>query len=365
MSRRRWKQILKELDCLHISNTKVLNKTNLQQYLSTLKTSQKKPKPGKSQKKKKKKKKIESTECGSMTEGRNHTAIQEFRCRTGQIEIHQKIIFSAMNIPLCSTAFLGNVLILVALQKVSSLHPPSKLLLGCLASSDLCVGLVTQPLYISFLMIPGHFRLCHYLNFASFILGILLCGVSLLTLTAISVDRLLALLLGLRYRPKVTLRRVWILVASLWISSVALAMTSFYNVRITAGITGVILLSCVATSSCCYVKIYFTLHHHQAQIGVHVHQQNEGRIPLNVARYRNTVCTALCMQISLIACYLPYGIVSALRAVTGLSLYLAWDVALSLIFFNSTLNPILYCWRIRQVREEVKNTIKQLCRLSS
>ena len=303
-----------------------------------------------------------------MTEGRSQlTAIQELHCRTGNVGIQQKIIFSALNIPLCITAFLGNVLIIVALQKVSFLHPPSKLLLGCLASTDLCVGLMTQPLYVSFLMMPAHSRHCHYLNIASFALGLLLCGVSLFTLTAIGVDRLLALLLGMRYRQTVTLRRVWILVASLWISSVALAMTSFYNVRITTGITGVILLSCVATSVYCYVKIYHTLRHHQARLGDRGHQgeRNGGGIPLNMVRYRKTVYTALSMQITLLACYLPYGIVAALRAVTGEPLNLAWDVALTLIFFNSTLNPILYCWGIRRVREAVKNKIKQLCCLSS
>ena len=152
------------------------------------------------------------------------------------------------------------------------------------------------------------------------------------------------------------------MVASLWISGVALAMTSFYKVRITIGITGMILLLCVATATYCYVKIYYTLRHHQAQLGDHVHQgkRNEERIPLNIAQYRKTVCTALCMQITLLACYLPYGIVSASRAVTGESLHIAWDVALSLIFLNSTLNPFLYCWRTRQVRQAVKGTIKQM-----
>jgi len=71
----------------------------------------------------------------SMTEGID---IQELLCRTGNVGIHHKVIFSALNIPLCITAFLGNLLIIVALQKASFLHPPSKLLLGCLASTYLC-----------------------------------------------------------------------------------------------------------------------------------------------------------------------------------------------------------------------------------
>ena len=298
-----------------------------------------------------------------MTEGRNLlTAIQQLYCRTENYGTHRKIIFSALNISLCITAFLGNVLIIAALQKASFLHPPSKLLLGCLASTDLCVGLITQPLYVSFLIIPADTRLCQYLVIASFPIHILLCGASLFTLTAISVDRLVALLLGMKYRQK-----VWILVAILWISSVALAMTSFYNFRITTGIAGVILLLCIVISIYCYMKIYYRLRRHQARLGDRVLQgKRNGRgIPLNMARYRKTVCTALCMQITLLSCYLPYGIVAAFRAVTGEFLPFAWDVAVTLIFLNSSLNPILYCWRIKQLREALKNTIKQLCCLSS
>ena len=54
--------------------------------------------------------------------------------------------FFALNIFLSITTFLGNALILVALHKASSVHPPTKLLFRCLAVTDLCVGLVTQPL---------------------------------------------------------------------------------------------------------------------------------------------------------------------------------------------------------------------------
>ena len=44
-----------------------------------------------------------------------------------------------------------------------------------------------------------------------------LCGVSILTSAAISVDRLLALFLGLRYRHVVTLRRVHGAIICFWL----------------------------------------------------------------------------------------------------------------------------------------------------
>ena len=49
------------------------------------------------------------------------------------------------------TTFLGNALILVALHKESSLHPPSKLLLCSFAITDVCVGLIVEPLYVTLL----------------------------------------------------------------------------------------------------------------------------------------------------------------------------------------------------------------------
>ena len=58
------------------------------------------------------------------------------------------IFFIALNIFLSIFATLGNVLILVALRNVYSIHPPTKLLFRCLAITDLCVGLLCQPLYV-------------------------------------------------------------------------------------------------------------------------------------------------------------------------------------------------------------------------
>ena len=118
------------------------------------------------------------------------------------VDVFQSISFSAVNILLSITATLGNSLILVALHKESSLHPPSKLCYRCLATTDFLVGLVTQPLYATYWIsvVHEHWSLFWYARDAVFISSHALCSVSLLTLTAISVDRLLALLLGLRYK---------------------------------------------------------------------------------------------------------------------------------------------------------------------
>ena len=85
---------------------------------------------------------------------------------------------------------------------------------------------------------------------------------------------------------------------------------------------------------------------------------------MNIARYKKVVSSALWVQMTLVACYLPYGILLAwLYQKEPISLtHFAWfTVTLTLVYLNSSLNPALYCWKIKEVRQAVKDTIRQLC----
>ena len=288
----------------------------------------------------------------NLTMHKNSTSIQQLFCPTGIYGVHLKILVSALNIPLCVTAFLGNALIIVAIKKVSSLRPHSKILLSCLAATDLCVGAIAQPLFAIYLMSPEHSKLCLYVVVLFLTIGMVFCGVSLLTLSAISVDRLLALLLGLRYRQVVTLRRVRIIVTTFWIVCTLLAVTLIYNIGLSYYIAIVILILCTGTSTFCYLKIYCTLRHRQTQVRDHVQQANGGRIPMNnLARYKKTVSSALWLQMTLLACYFPMIIlifVSQFHEPTA-SIEFASSVAITLFLLNSTLNPFMYCWKMREI----------------
>ena len=116
---------------------------------------------------------------------------------------------SAINFFFSITAILGNSLILVALHKESSLHPPSKLLHRCLATTDLLVGLILEPSVTTYYMLLATEQRWSNLCFYSATIGAVsfttLSAVSLLTMTTISVDGLLALLLRLSYRQVVNL----------------------------------------------------------------------------------------------------------------------------------------------------------------
>ena len=275
---------------------------------------------------------------------------------------HQELVYlSAVHISLSLAAFFGNAVILVALHKESSLHPPSKLLYRCLTTTDLYVGLVNQPLVATYNMFLAHeeWSLCRYAYDASYITSYALCSVSLLTLTAISVDRLLALLLGLRYKQVVTLKRTYIVVATFWVVSSVNASFHILDPRITFWGVGLGVSSCLIISIASYTKIFRTLSNHHSQVQDHVEQQPSQPNALNMARYRKAVHSALWVQLALVVCYLPFSIVSVLNSTYSESFSLAWKSTVVLVYFNSALNPFLYCWKISEVRQAVKQTIRQ------
>ena len=290
-----------------------------------------------------------------------------------------EIFFIALNIFLSITATLGNALILVALRNLSSIHPPTKLLFRCLAVTDLCVGLLGQPgnvyvMYIAISLDIGNFIVELVYVFVFIISG--LVAVSILTSAAISVDRLLALLLGLRYRHVVTLCRVRVLIACVWLIAISnaslfcvawilshdkLQLASWWTLR-------AFTIFSIIVSTFSYSKIFFTLRHQQAQAEDHVQPEQSSRVRsvLNIARYKKTVYSVAWIQFAMLACYGPF-IVMAFFLHFGNKDYstevtIAGEVSLCLFFLNSSLNPVLYCWRIKDVRQEVKNSIRKcLC----
>ena len=287
---------------------------------------------------------------------------------------------SAVQAELCIAALnevqvLYTMFILI-LNVLLSLHPPSKLLLRCLATTDLLVGLVSQPLYIIYLLSlittreHGGNDLCVYSATLSTVSSSILCLVSLMTSTAISVDRLLALQLGLRYRQVVTFKRTLAVIIVFWLLDIAfvsvLLPTYTFDKR-KVFVAATVCLGNLVTSGFCYIKIIMRLNHHQNQVQMQVNSglahANGGGMGINIARYKKTVSSALWVQLTLTLCYLPYTTVVAAISFRGLTLVLdtAWGIAVTLVFVNSSLNPFLYCWKIREVRLAVKDTIRPFC----
>ena len=271
-------------------------------------------------------------------------------------------VAASPNVVSSLTATLGNILILIALShRDLSLHPPSKLLFRCLATTDLGVGAISQPLFIIHVVsvINKYWKICFVSERLAYITAAGLCGVSVFTLTAISADRLLALTLRMRYRELVTLTRIRLVIAFIWLISFANALLYLWDQRIFLIGCFVVIFSALLIATFCYFKIYLILRRQKSRVEDHLNQGRRAAASLNVEKYKKTVLSALWVHITLVACNLPYAVVTTVKTIRGntASLFVVEAFAATLVFLNSSLNPVLYCWKMKEVRQSVKQIL--------
>jgi len=131
------------------------------------------------------------------------------------------VIFNAF---LCYTTIMLNIITIHTLRKTSSLPKPLKTLLLSLAVSDLGVGLLCRPMYIAYLVVKlvPNAENSFTLSSLFYMVASLLSYASFFGVTALTVDRFLAIHFYLRYQELVTHERVVKVVILLWVISALL-----------------------------------------------------------------------------------------------------------------------------------------------
>ncbi|XP_078345498.1 melanocyte-stimulating hormone receptor-like [Oculina patagonica] len=262
-----------------------------------------------------------------------------------------------MNVPLSLISIIGNTLVLAAILRTPTLRSPSIVLLCSLAASDIIVGFFVQPLYITFKVTknPTVFR-------ALSIMAASGTGVSLLIMTAISVDRFLALHCHMRYPNLFTTHRAVYISATLWFISFLLSLLTFWNTNAYYSVAAISIVICILLSTVCYIRIYGIVRRHQLQI--HVQQQSVhtsiAENTTNMLRSTKNATNAFIYYIVMIVCYTPLFINMLILYISPYHWSKAWFLADTVAFMNSSINPVLYCWRLRELRTAVAKTARQM-----
>ena len=287
------------------------------------------------------------------------------------VQFHWTTLLSlcVLNFVLFPVATFGNILAIRALWKASLIPANIKKFFLSLAVSDLAVGLFAQLLHAVVLEMAaegGHNfdLLCPIILTVSGFSSFLLACASFLNVTAIAVDRLLAITLHLRYQELVTSKRVIIAVVLVWLASVVTASLfvslGIQNtmVAMIVGFVG-ILLTTVA-----YFRIYRVARYHQNQI--HSQLQHQNAQAMELLREKKSAFNAVHFYVIFVACYLPYFCSAILLTTNSAqsSFWLANHVTLCFVLLNSSLNPVVYCWRYREIRQIMKSTVKKILRIT-
>ena len=107
------------------------------------------------------------------------------------------------------------------------------------------------------------------------------------------------------------------------------------------------------------LKIFQIVRRHQRQI--FQQQQSVQSNIVDVLKCRKSAVTVLYVYGLFIIFYLPLCATMVVETLTGYTLRvkIAYDYAATAVFINSFLNPIVYCFRIEEIRRAVKNLLKR------
>ena len=275
------------------------------------------------------------------------------------------IVNCVFNAFLTISAIILNSVTIQALRKTSSLPKPLKALLLNLAVSDLSVGLLVQPFYFGLLVkwlqrdnscttdgTCTTFLLTLYLFIAASFSGVV----------ALSGDRFLAVHLHLRYQELVTHKRVVALVISIWMFSVFLSLSylwfsrnNFYMLIATVGLVYVVF------STIFYLKIYFAVRRHRNQVhSLQVATQNDQIA--NAARLRKSAVSVFYVYLVFLLCYLPKICSLVVIVISGFNpgVKVFFSFSTTVLFLNSSLNPVIYCWKMKQIRRAVLDIVRNI-----
>ena len=270
-----------------------------------------------------------------------------------QANAFRAIAVFLVSIPLCVMTLLGNAAILITIFKTPSLHTPAHILLAGLALSDFAFGFIVQPLLLSIVLSAGY---NHDLPLATFHLmcssfncsAIVLCGVSLGTSIAIALDRLLALRLHLRYAVIVTKFRVIVVLTCIWLFQGFFIPVYFWQVETFGRFIAIKICVVIVVNFAIYFNIHLIVRHHQIRIQ---YQQPEQLANIfSLKRLKNSALNTFLVFIFLLVCSLPFLYVYFNDRVSITIHY----IAIATIFLNTSFNPFVYSWRLREIRTATK-----------
>ena len=276
------------------------------------------------------------------------------------------LTFCVFNAYLSYTATMLNIVAIYAIRKTSSLSKNLKTLLLSLAISDLGVGLLVQPMFVAYVMDSKQNNETNEsyntIHIACLIPANFFIYTSLFSVTALCADRFLAIHLHLRYQELVTYKRLATVVVSIWVISAFISLIRFLLPKNIMYVSfAVIQSACTITATSLSVKLYLTIRRHINQIQVPQVAQNDQEE--SVQRKGKSAMVSLYVYLVFIVCYLPnicVLITIASNSEPRIDVNHLHFYTVTLSFLNSTLNPLIYCWKMKRIQHTIVATLRNL-----
>ena len=266
----------------------------------------------------------------------------------------------------CPFTVLLNVLVIIAVKRRPRLRTNTNILLACLAVVDLLSGFVVQPCFVFWkaFQLNGVDNNCTLRTIHNWLLGL----VSLLTLLHLSIvsgERIIAIKYTMRYLSIVTPKNMRIAVITVWVFCLVfylgygLSPVDQRQLRLASNIVVVFcMITCILFLLIAYAILFRETMRHQKVI-------NTQQLPLDeverYARENKAFKTTVLVVGALLGSFVPLALLVLFRPKKGYDglhdVFLPW--ARTVAMMNSVLNPLIYCWRQKDMRKFFMKALSQ------
>ncbi|KAL2082691.1 hypothetical protein ACEWY4_022509 [Coilia grayii] len=279
----------------------------------------------------------------------------------------------------------GNLLVIISVCHFRQLHTPTNILILSLALSDFLVGIFVMPVHLFILIEPCILfgsTFCSLYNTVVFHLTL----VSIYNVALIAVDRYSALSMPFIYSKRVSVCLAFIFTAHIWILSLLYncALLYFSNYFInkcpgrclpylddtwsTIDLAVAFIVPC-AIIVITYLKVFFIARRHAVAIRAtfkdkkRMHDQNNS----DSMKSERKAARVLGILVSVfLVCLIPFNICTFLIDELGKSFDYVMNSMLTLLFLNSTINPIIYALFYPWFQYSIKLILtRRICRVDS
>ena len=288
---------------------------------------------------------------------------------TPNVTLEVSFISIIINCISCPFTVLLNVLVIMAVKRRPRLQNNANILLACLAVTDALAGLTVQPSFIAW-------ESCRLLN-CSYTDEIkafhnqsirFLCLCSVLHLTLVTCERLIAIKFTMRYCSLVTKKSIKVAVITVWVFNTMiegiLARLTIFTNNMRNKLFSVIVIFCTLFIALAYFILYRETSRHRTMIKTHQRPQEEVK---RFAKESKALKTTVFVVASAVLSFMPMAIIllikiTVLKGTTGNNMVaILSPLVRTCAMLNSLLNPLVYCLRQREMRKFV---LKVPCRQS-
>lgn len=264
-----------------------------------------------------------------------------------------------INVLSCPLIVVLNALVMVAVKMKNRLRAQkSNILLAALASTDIMIGLLVQPVFIAKLLIvllaptPQESRkICLLLTITKAGISCLSKN-SVLHIALLSGERLLAIRHPFTHSSSVTTSRLLLASGSAWLVTIILQIIIAFSKMIFIFISNVLICLTIIFITFCHVELFRETRRLEQRISAHqVSQMERKRFQEGKKAFKLTVITVTLLILS----HLPFLVCRLVLFWYASKLPTEYvriigDSSISAVLFNSLLNPVIYSIRMKQFR---------------